>query len=93
MTYNLLKKAFRKAVELGYLIKNPMDAVTKPKDRVEQCPFLTIEQAAVLLDHAEHDSYYPVLAFLILTGTRPEEAFGSGLILTSITAPWQLYEP
>jgi integrase len=76
MTYNLMKKAFRKAVELGYLVKNPMDAVTKPKDRAEQRPFLTIEQAAVFLDHAQHDSYYPVLAFLILTGTRPEEAFG-----------------
>ncbi len=74
--FNLMKKAFRKAVDLGYLIKNPMDAVTKPKDRAEQRPFLTIEQAAVFLDYAKKDSYYPVLAFLLLTGTRPEEAFG-----------------
>ncbi|PWI56833.1 tyrosine-type recombinase/integrase [Sulfoacidibacillus thermotolerans] len=76
MVYNLMKKAFRKAVDLGYLIKNPMDAVTKLKDRAEQRPFLTIEQAVVFLDHAQHDSYYPILAFLLLTGTRPEEVFG-----------------
>ena len=76
MTYNLMKKAFRKEVELGYLVKNPMDNITKPKDRAEQRPFLTIEQAAVFLDYVQRDSYYPVLAFLILTGTRPEEAFG-----------------
>lgn len=76
ITYNLMKKAFRKAVELGYLIKNPMDAVTKPKSKAEQRPFFTIEQAALFLDHAQQDSYYPILAFLLLTGTRPEEAFG-----------------
>jgi integrase len=76
MVFNLLKKAFRKAVDLGYLIKNPMDAVTKPKDSAEQRPFLTVEQAAVFLEYAKKDSYYPALAFLLLTGTRPEEAFG-----------------
>lgn len=76
MVFNLMKKAFRKAVDLGYLIKNPMDAVTKPKDRAEQRPFLTIEQAAIFLEYAQHDSYYPILTFLLLTGTRPEEAFG-----------------
>ena len=76
MVFNLMKKAFRKAVDLGYLIKNPMDAVTKPKDHAEQRPFLTVEQAAIFLEYAKKDSYYPVLAFLLLTGTRPEEAFG-----------------
>jgi integrase len=76
MTYNLMKKAFRKAVELGLLVKNPMDNVTKPKDRAEQRPFLTVEQAVTFLEYAQHNSYYPLLAFLILTGTRPEEAFG-----------------
>jgi integrase len=76
ITFNLMKKAFRKAVELGYLIKNPMDAVTKPKAKAEQRPFLTIEQAAIFLEYAQYDNLYPILAFLLLTGTRPEEAFG-----------------
>lgn len=75
MVYNLMKKAFRKAVMLGYLVKNPMDAVSKPKDHAKERPFLTVEQADIFLEHAQRDSYYPILAFLLLTGTRPEEAF------------------
>lgn len=46
MAYNLMKKAFRQAVVLGYLIKNPMDAVKKPKDQAKERPFLTVEQAS-----------------------------------------------
>ena len=74
--FNLLKKAFRKAVDLGYLIKNPMDSVTKPKDRAQQRPFLTIEQASIFMEYAKKDNYYPLFAFLLLTGVRPEEAYG-----------------
>ena len=76
MTFNLLKKSLRKAVELGYLVKNPMDAVAKPKDRAQERPSLTIEQAATFLDAAQGDSLHAFLAFLLLTGVRPEEAQG-----------------
>ncbi|MCY0909928.1 MAG: site-specific integrase [Sulfobacillus thermotolerans] len=76
MVFNMMKKAFRKAVELGYLVKNPMDAVTKPRDRAKERPALTVEQAATFLEAAQTDSLYAFLSFLLLTGTRPEEAQG-----------------
>ena len=76
ITYNVMNKAFRKAVELGYITKNPMDAVTKPIAKSKPRPFLNIEQVVTLLNHAENDTYYAVFAFLALTGVRPEECFG-----------------
>jgi integrase len=76
IVYNLLKKSMRKAVDLGYLVKSPMDAVTKPKDRAQERPSLTIEQAAVFLEAAKSESLHALFAFLLLTGVRPEEAFG-----------------
>lgn len=76
MVFNLLKKSLRKAVELGYLVKNPMDVVTKPKDRAQERPSLTVEQAAVFLEAAKDDSLHAFLSFLLLTGVRPEEAQG-----------------
>lgn len=76
MVYNLMNKAFRKAVELGYLVKSPMDAVAKPKDRAEERPALTDEQATIFLDAAKTDSLYAFFAFLLHTGARPEEAQG-----------------
>jgi integrase len=76
MVFNMMKKAFRKAVELGFLIRNPMDAVTKPRDRAKERPALTVEQAATFLEAAQSDSLYAFLSFLLLTGARPEEAQG-----------------
>ncbi|MHB1682806.1 MAG: tyrosine-type recombinase/integrase [Bacilli bacterium] len=76
IVFNLMKKAFRKAVELGSLVKNPMDVVTKPRDRAQERPALSIEQAVIFLEAAKEDSLYALLAFLTLTGARPEEAMG-----------------
>ncbi len=76
MVFNLLKKSLRKAVELGYLVKNPMDAVTKPKDRAQERPALTDEQATAFLEAAKEDTLYSFFAFLLHTGARPEEAQG-----------------
>jgi integrase len=76
MVFNMLKKALRKAVELGYLVKNPMDIVVKPRDRAKERPALSIEQAAVFLKAAQSDSFYSFFSFLLLTGARPEEAQG-----------------
>ncbi len=76
IVFNLMKKAFRKAVELGYLVKNPMDLATKPRDRAQERPALTVEQVDVFLEAIKNDGMHALLAFLTLTGARPEEAFG-----------------
>ncbi|OPG16005.1 tyrosine-type recombinase/integrase [Ferroacidibacillus organovorans] len=74
--FNLMKKSFRKATEMGYLIKNPMDLVTKPRDRAQERPSLTILEASRFLTFAKESPMYALLAFLLLTGVRPEEAMG-----------------
>lgn len=75
-TFNLLKKAFRQAKRLQLIAKNPMEDVIKPKDHAAERPFLSTEQAQKLLEAAKSDHYYALIAFLLLTGVRPEEAFG-----------------
>ncbi|WDL97949.1 tyrosine-type recombinase/integrase [Alicyclobacillus sp. ALC3] len=72
----IMQKALRKARQLGYIAKNPMEDVVKPRDRTAERPFLNKEQSLQFLETAKSDRYYSVFAFLLLTGARPEEAFG-----------------
>lgn len=74
LVFNALKKSMRQAKRLGLITRNPMDETTKPKDRPAEKKFLSIEQVNQLLDAARGRPHYAVIAFLVLTGTRPEEA-------------------
>jgi|GEM_PF-2234606 len=76
IVYNVMNKAFRKATELGYLVKNPMVLTVKPKDRAKERPALTVEQVSVFLEAVKQDSMHALFSFLVSTGARPEEAFG-----------------
>lgn len=76
MVYNIMKKSLSQAKRLGMISRNPMDNVIKPKDTARERPFLTLNQGAELIESAKESRFYALISFLLLTGTRPEEALG-----------------
>lgn len=76
MVFNLMRKAFRQAKRLQLIAKSPMEDVIKTKDHAAERPFLSTNQTQQLLVTAKSSRFYSLIAFLLLTGVRPEEAVG-----------------
>lgn len=76
MTAAILHKAFREAVILRLIPRNPMDFVNKPKKRTAKRRVLNDAEGMRFLKTAEGSKYYALFRFLLETGCRTEEAYG-----------------
>lgn len=76
MVYGVLSKSLRQAKRLGLIVRNPMEDVVKPRDRAVERPFLSTDQVVQLLDSVQDNYFRAIISFLLMTGVRPEEAFG-----------------
>jgi len=74
-TLTVLKMALRKAIEWGFLVRNPAEGIETPKQIKRAPSVFTPEQAAAFLKSSQGERLYPLWVLLLATGVRPEEAF------------------
>lgn len=72
----VLGMAFRKAMELDLIVKNPCDFVELPKQVKRETRVMSATQASRFLAAAEADRLGIVFEFALITGMRPEEYLG-----------------
>lgn len=73
-TRSVLFSAFDKAYRLGYIPKNIMLSVDKPKHRRKQSSALTISEQREFIERLEGNRYKYLMLFYLLTGVRRNEA-------------------
>lgn len=73
-TRSVLFSAFDKAYRLGYISKNIMLAVDKPKHRRKQSSALTLSEQREFIERLEGNRYKYLMLFYLLTGVRRNEA-------------------
>jgi integrase len=72
----VLHQAFRRAVQLDLMGRNPADAVEPPRLPRTERPSLTVEQASALFTATRSDRMYALYVVLTTTGLRLGEALG-----------------
>lgn len=73
---SVLSQALNQAVRLQMLIRNPVDAVEKPRVPKGRAEFLTPEQVDMLLVAAKGEREYPAAFLALHTGMRLGEVLG-----------------
>ena len=90
--HRILKSALARAVALGYLSRNPADAITRlPKVERQPPTTLTVAQAQALLAAIRHTTTYIPVLLALATGMRRGEIWpsaGGGSILTGGRCRW-----
>lgn len=71
--HTVLKQAFKHAVNLDYLPKNPCSACTLPKRAKREMKCFTPAQAVAFLSAAKVSKHYAMFRLAIETGLRPGE--------------------
>jgi integrase len=74
--YVILHSALEKAVELGYLPRNPADCVSLPKRRQKEIRILSPQEMQHFLSCARKHRLYPAFLLLASTGMRRSEVLG-----------------
>jgi integrase len=72
----VLGMAFRKAIELDLVIKNPCDFVELPKQVREETKAMSPQETASFLKAASEDKFGIIFELALITGMRPEEYLG-----------------
>lgn len=75
-TLSRLRQAFRAAVKLEMMRRNPAESIRPPRVDVVEPKSLTQEQAAHLLSVNEDHGHYALWALMLATGLRGAEALG-----------------
>lgn len=76
LMYSCLRKAFAKAVDLGYLSRSPMAACVKPHHQPAKALVLNADQLTQYLQLARAEPSYPLLLIMATCGLRRGEALG-----------------
>jgi integrase len=74
--FRIYRAAFSKAVEWGYLAKNPFAGVKSLQEQEAFPRYLTHEEIAVILGAEKHPRYLALWQTLLLTGCRRQEVVG-----------------
>jgi integrase len=74
LLHRILSARLTKAVELGYLARNPLDLVKPPKVSRRDYRVLSPDEAKAFLEELDGNRYGALWALLLLTGLRPGEA-------------------
>ncbi len=74
--HRVLHAALEKAVECGYLMRNPADAVEPPRKAKKEVSVLTPEQINQMLEEMRDSRIYPVVYLAVYTGMRLGEILG-----------------
>lgn len=72
--YVALHAAFRRAVELDLVSRNPLDKCDKPRHQRREIAYFTPEEAAAYMRAARSDRAYIPLALMLCMGLRRNEA-------------------
>jgi integrase len=72
----VLHKAFKQAVLWNLASRNPVEAVTRPKQRHEEMNVLTPDQAVTLIEAARRDRLEALFVLAVTTGMRQGELLG-----------------
>lgn len=72
----VLGMAFRKAIELDLVVKNPCDFVELPKQVRLETQAMSPQQTASFLEAALHEKFGVIFELALITGMRPEEYLG-----------------
>jgi len=76
LIHSVLHRALTKALEMGYLIRNPADGATPPRLVEKEMVVLTEEQAYQFLITARESRHYALYHLAIKTGMRQGEILG-----------------
>lgn len=76
LTFATLHVALSKAVELGYIQRNPVAACIKPKHEAKRAAVLTVPELAVYVQHARAEPCFLLLLIIATMGLRRSEALG-----------------
>lgn len=76
MIHGRLNQVFRRAVEVGYLSRNPMQHIPPPRIEEIDLPVWSVDDARRFLEAAAHDPYEPFWSLALLTGMRRGEILG-----------------
>lgn len=76
LLYSCLHRALKKAVQLGYIARSPMDACVKPLHQAKRTAVLSADQLATYLVEARSERTYPLLLLMATCGLRRGEALG-----------------
>ena len=71
----VLKMALKKAVEWGFILRNPADGVETPRKVRRPATVMSQQEAAAFLLASRGERLYPLWVLLLSTGLRPEEAY------------------
>ena len=74
--HRVLSESLKYAVRMGYLGRNPCEAVVPPSPRRKAMRTLTPIEVAVLLEAASGSRYYPIIYTALNTGLRQAELLG-----------------
>ena len=74
--YVILHSSLEKAVELGYLPRNPADCVSLPKRKQKEIRILSPEEMQRFLSCAKTHRLFPAFLLLATTGMRRSEVLG-----------------
>jgi len=72
----VLRKAFKQAVLWGYMLRNPCDAVARPKPGRKAIRFFTAEETNQLFTAARGDRLHALYLLAVSSGLRQGELFG-----------------
>lgn len=76
LTYTCLSAAFRKAVQLGILVHNPLQGCLKPLHAAAKAAVLTPDQLQAYIAAARQETVFPLLLLMAACGLRRGEALG-----------------
>ena len=76
MIHSVLHRALHKAVEMGYLSRNPADGITRPRLVQKEMLVLNEDQAYQFLIAARTSRYYELYHLAAKTGMRQGEILG-----------------
>ena len=76
LTFATLHAAMGKAVQLGYINRNPMDACIRPAHEPKKAAVLSPPELARYIHAARAEAAFPLLLLIATTGLRRSEALG-----------------
>lgn len=72
--HTVLRQALKKAITLGYLVRNPTEAAERPAKVERESTILSPEQMVALFNSERHHKLYPLWLVMLDSGLRPGEA-------------------